>query len=122
MSQTTTRDLQHVLSAWREDAAVLRRAGHTSEAALRERMADEVAHAAHDYLTWLSETDAMLQSGRSREWLRSRFPEWERAGHAKSAARGVRQYRAMIVPRRAAVQEAAAAGREAARLARDTAA
>ncbi len=78
-------------------------------------MADEVAEAAHEYLTWLSETDAMLQSGRSREWLRSRFPEWERAGHARSAGRGVRQYRAMIVPRRAAVQQAAEAGREAAR-------
>lgn len=119
---SSTRDLQQVITDWRGDAAVLRRAGHTADAALREKMADEVAEAAHEYLTWLSETDAMLQSGRSREWLRSRFPEWERAGHAKAASRGVRQYRAMIVPRRAAVQEAAEAGREAARQARDSAA
>jgi hypothetical protein len=110
-----SRDLQQVIADWRGDAAVLRRAGHAPEASLRERMADEVAEAAHEFLTWLSETDAMLQSGRSREWLRSRFPEWERAGHARSAGRGVRQYRAMIVPRREAVQQAAEAGREAAR-------
>jgi hypothetical protein len=114
---TTTRDLQQVIADWRGDAAVLRRAGHALEADLRERMAAEVSEAAEEWLLWLSETDASIRSGRSRDWLRARFADWQRDGHAELRGRE-RVYRACVIPRRSKVTSARAAGIEAARSAR----
>lgn len=107
-------DLQQVLTDWRGDAAVLRRAGHVADADLREKMADQVSAAAASYLNWLSETEAMLRSGKSRDWLRGRFSGWEAEGHARMTGRE-RQYRELIVPRRPALTTAHEAGRDAAR-------
>lgn len=106
--------LEQVLADNRGDAAVLRRKGHTHDADVIERLCDEIAEASHEYLTWLSEGEAMLRSGRSKVWLRSQFPEWERQGHARRTGRE-REYRMMIVPRRARVEAAREEGREAAR-------
>lgn len=108
------RDLDQVLADFRGDAAVLRRAGHEREAQLREQLADEVAAAAYEWLLWLSETDAVLRSGRSAKWLRGRFADWERDGHARIKGKE-RQYRACVVPRRSNVNAARQAGIEAAR-------
>jgi hypothetical protein len=107
--------LEQVLADIRGDAAVLRRSGHDRDAVLREQLAGEVAEAAHEYLTWLSEGEAMLRSGRSKAWLRGQFPEWERGGHGRKGPRSERTYRMLIVPRRAAVGAAYQAGRKAAR-------
>ena len=74
--------LEQVLADWREEATILRRAGHADEADLRERMARQVQDAAPDYLEWVMESDAMAISGRSAEFFRTRFPTWERDGHA----------------------------------------
>lgn len=108
------RSLEQVLADSREDAEVLRRRGHVHDAELMTKICDEIAAAAEDYLMWVSEEDAMLRSNRSREWLRSQFPEWERLGHARREGRR-RRYRLLVVPVRANLTAAAAAGREAAR-------
>lgn len=115
------RELSDVLADFRGDAAVLRRAGHEREASLREQLAHEVAESAREWLTWLSETDAALRSGRSKAWLRGRFSDWQRDGHARLVGRD-RQYRACVIPRRSHISSARAAGIEAARAVRDKAA
>lgn len=107
-------DLGQVLADLRGEAAVLRRQGHNRQAATIEDVCDKVQDAAPDYLTWLSEDDAMLRSGRSRAYLRVRFPEYEANGMARRDGRR-RRYRACIIPRRANLDAARAAGREAAR-------
>ncbi len=116
----TAGELSQVLADWRGDAAVLRRAGHAADAERLERMADQVSSTAAPYLTWLSETDAMLRSGRTREWLRGRFAGWEAEGHARLANRE-RQYRELIIPRRPEITSAHEAGRQAARARRPAA-
>ena len=105
-------DLAEVIATAREDAKILDRAGHARDAQLIFRLMDQVEHAAADYLEWLNEREAHLRSGRSFAWLRSRFPEWERQGHAKRDGRR-RMYRTLIVPTRANTAAAYAAGRRA---------
>ncbi len=110
MSETAT--LEQVLADWRGDAQVLRRQGHTREAEQIERFAEDVGKSAHEYLTWLREDEAILRSARSRPWLRSQFPIWLEAGHARREGRA-RFYRMLIVPRRPNVSAAREAGRRA---------
>ena len=105
--------LEQLLADWRGDAQVLRRRGHEGEAEQMERFADAVARAAEDYLRWLSEDEALLRSGRSRGWLRSQSPDWERAGHARRDGRK-RWYRMLVIPQRANPLAARDAGRRAA--------
>lgn len=105
--------LEQVLADAREEAAVLKRAGHPIQAAGLERLCDAVAGAAEDYLTWLSEGDARLMSGRSVEWLRGRFAGWLALGLARMNGKR-REYRALIIPRRANLSAAREAGRRAA--------
>jgi len=107
------RSLEQLLADWRGDAQVLRRRGHDREAEQMERSAEAVTRAAEDYLRWLSEDEALLRSGRSRGWLRSQFPEWERAGHTRREGRK-RWYRMLVIPQRANPLAARAAGRRAA--------
>lgn len=102
--------LEELLANWREDAAVLRRTGHQAEAERRERDARDVADAAADYLEWMTEEDARARSGRSVEFFRQRFTEWERAGYARKRGRK-REYRTIVVPRRANLSAAYEAGR-----------
>lgn len=106
--------LEQVLADARGDAQVLRKRGHGRDAELIEKLCDEVSAAAEDYLRWLNEDEAMLRSGRSSAWLRGAFPEWERSGHARRDGKR-RLYRQVVVPVRANVTAAAAAGRAAAR-------
>lgn len=91
--------LEHVLADEREQAEVLRRNNHAHDAILIERVCDRVEEATADFLTWLSEPNAQLRSGRSAAWLRSQFPEWEASGHARTR-NGKREYRRIIVPQR----------------------
>lgn len=107
-------DLAQILADLRGDAAVLRRSGHAEQAVAREQIADDVTAAAEEWLTFLSESDAMLRSGRTKDWLRSRFAEWERDGHARLVNKQ-RQYRMCVVPRRYNLSDAREAGAEAAR-------
>ena len=105
--------LEQVLADWRGDAQVLRRRGHSHDAETIERICDDVATAAEDYLRFVAEDDAMLRSGRGQAWFRRQFPEWERMGHARRDGRR-RLYRVCVVPQRANVIAAREAGRQAA--------
>jgi hypothetical protein len=108
-------DLDTIIRRWKGDAAVLRRNGESRLADALDRCADEATDAAAEWLTWLSESDAELRSGRARGWFRARRDVWRRDGHARQIARGKWEYRAAIVPRRADLATAAAEGRAAAR-------
>ena len=88
-----------VLADYREDAAVLRRTGQEAQAHSPERMAQDVSEAARDYLLFLSEDDAALRSGHTERWLRDRYREWAKAGHAKKE-NGRRWYRQVVIPYR----------------------
>lgn len=104
--------LEQVIADARGEAAILRKNGDERGAEIIERLMDAVAHAAADYIVWLNEHEAELRSGRTVAWLRARFPEWERQGHARKAGRR-REYRTLIVPTRANTAAAYAAGRRA---------
>jgi len=108
-------DLDLTIRRWRDDASTLRRHGNVALAETLDRCAIEAERSAEQWLTWLTEADAVLQSGRSAKWLRSRFTGWNQMGHARQVGRGKRIYRQAIVPVRPEVREAMALGREAAR-------
>jgi hypothetical protein len=105
------RPLETVLADWREKASVLRGVKHAHDAELIDAICDEVARSAEDYMRFVSESDAMLRSGKSADWLRSRFAEWEQQGHAEKR-KGVRYYRSLIVPRRPDLEAARDMGRK----------
>lgn len=104
--------LEDVLADERGQAAVLRHNGHGAEAEKIERVCERVARAMAEYLTWLSEDDAMLRSGKPAAFFRRQFPEWEAVGDAKKVGRR-RYYRASRIPQGLdlhAVREAALRG------------
>ncbi|HEX5437130.1 MAG TPA: hypothetical protein VFW98_08220 [Gemmatimonadaceae bacterium] len=99
MTETTA---ETVLADWRAKAQVARALGHEHDAAIIEQLCTEFARATENYLTWLSEEDAMLYSGHARPFLRRHFPRWEAEGNARwhPHRKHVRQYRQCILPRR----------------------
>ena len=114
---TDVRTLETVLADYRSDADALERTQSASTAKLIRQMCDDVEKAAEDFIVFLGETEAILWSGYAKPWLRSRFPAWERLGHAKLRDHGKRDrmYRRCILPRRA---DLAAARADAVRTAR----
>lgn len=93
-------DLEEVLARWRSDAAVLRRNDIKANASVLERCHHEVELAAADYLTWLTEEQAMDKSGRTRDWLRTRWGGWQMDGNAKlDPSQKRRLYRSCAIPR-----------------------
>ena len=102
--------LEVVLADWREKASTLRSVRHQHDAELIDAIVDEVSRAAEDYLRYVSEPDAMLRSGKSADWLRARFADWCEQGHAEKR-KGVRYYRALVVPRRPDLEAARDEGR-----------
>lgn len=107
------RSLEQVLADTRGDGQVLRSRGHGHDAQLLEKVCDEVAAAAEDYLTWLKESKARLRSGHSFDWLRARFNDWLSQGNARWNGKE-REYRAIVIPRRAHEELDYAAGERAA--------
>lgn len=102
--------LEQVLADMRGDAAVLRRARDARLADVLDEWATRISRASEDYLRWLSEGDAVLRSGRSARHWRAHFAELEALGHAELRGR-VRYYRALVIPQRANLEAARAAGR-----------
>lgn len=98
MPTTDCSPIEEVLGTYREEAAILERAGHGRDAEVLRRVADEVSTALGDYLRWLSEAEAAAWCDRSERWLRERFPAWEWSGDARRHGRH-RQYRASVLPR-----------------------
>lgn len=109
-----TPTLEQLLVDLREEAQVLGRTGDARGAALLHSTVDRLRDAAEDFITWLSEDDAMLRSGHHVRWLRARYAEWETQGHAKRE-RGKRFYRQCVIPLRANLSAAREAGRAEAR-------
>lgn len=105
--------LEVVLADWAERAGAADYLGHARDAELIRRILADVREAARDFLTWLSESEASMRSGWSVRRLRARFSDWEHQGHARKQGRE-RQYRAIIVPRRADPVAAYQAGLKAA--------
>lgn len=109
--------LEDVLADWRSKAQTVRAIGHEHDAQLIEQVCSQVARAAEDFLRWVDEPDAIIHSGKGVDWLRSRFPQWQRQGHARMhpTRPRARQYRLLILPVKANVHAAAADARRAAR-------
>lgn len=110
------RDLDTVLADWRERANVLRSCKRAPDAELVDTIVQEVADAAREFTTWLSEDDARMRSGWSVKRLRGMWATWQALGHARLGPKG-REYRACVVPQRTHTSAAREAGREAARAA-----
>lgn len=101
------RSLEQVLADHRGEAAVLRANGHKLQAESIERVCDDVARSQRDYLDWMEEGEAISRSGKSAEWFRSRFPDWEAQNLAEWRHKK-RYYRRIVVPRRANLEAARA--------------
>lgn len=106
--------LRQVLADARGEAAVLRRRGQGAMADALEDLAAAVQRAAEPFLVELSETDARLFSGMSRDWLRRQFPALAERGLARLHA-GERYYLECALPKRTDRVAAREAGRQAAR-------
>jgi len=99
MAPSGQRALEVVLADFREEAAGLRRNGHGPQADSMLRVCDEVADAARDFLSWISEREAMLRSGRGLDYFRARRQAWADDGFAELRGR-VWHYRRCVVERR----------------------
>lgn len=102
-------DLAQVLADVRGEAAVLRRRGSAAMADALEDVAGKVQASAEDYLTFVTESEARLR-GAKLAFLRRNYPTWEQDGHARKV-HGVREYRAIMLPRVTPTSIAREAGR-----------
>lgn len=102
-----------VLADERGQAAVLRSKGHGHDADLIEAICDRFAAAAHPYLNFMSEPNAMLRTGNSDRQMRRLFAELEPRGDAKKID-GKRYYRECMLEPRPNLSAAREAGRRAA--------
>lgn len=109
--------LEQVLTEGRGELPLLRKRGQTVVADALEEYIERIANAAREFLTFISERDAMLRSDHTVAWLRARYPEWERLGHARRNPKNPseRQYRRMIIPLAAQTEAARANARDTAR-------
>lgn len=104
-----------------EDAAALTRNGEPDKAAILKRCAMEVHQTATEWLTWISEDQAALRSGKRAAWWRGQYPSLQQRGHARQVGHGKRVYRLAVVPQRDALVFAAEEGRKVARAQRGAA-
>lgn len=102
-------DLAQVLADAREESAMLRRRGVTQLADYADDLVEKVARAAEDYLRFIPESEARLR-GAKLAFLRRNFATWEADGHARRVG-GVREYRAIMLPRVTPQSVAREAGR-----------
>jgi hypothetical protein len=111
------KQLEQVLADWRERATGARRVRDERVADLLDELCNDIAEATEDYRKWLSESDAMIRSGKGRYWLRARFGEWAHNDLARWSPKNAkaREYRALIVPQRTNMAALAADARRAAR-------
>lgn len=103
-------DLAQILADAREEAQVLRRTGNVGQAEYLDALVSKVRDAAEDFLTWLTEADAILKSGLTERALRRRFRELLDSGLARYGAKGKREYLACAVPNRPEVRAQRAKG------------
>lgn len=92
-------DLASILGTMDEDAAVFSRNGDVHRAAALRARATEIREATAEFLTWLSEDEAMLRCGETRGRVHSLAVRHLASGHARRIGKKF-QLRACIVPRR----------------------
>ena len=101
-----TRDLNQILADAREEAKITARMGNTQQANYLNDLLDRINESAEDFLTWLSEENALLKSGLSERTLRRRFRELHECGLARYNLKHEREYRSIAVPSRPEVEQA----------------
>lgn len=91
---------EQILADAREEAAILRRNGHTAQAVSVERVCEAFSSSplVADLLTWMSEQSALERSAKSADYFRDRRVQWEIDGYAKREGRKW-FYRRCVVPR-----------------------
>lgn len=89
--------IEQALETARSDARVMDRCGGTYKPSVVLQMLDAIERAARPFAAWLSESDAMIRSGKGASYFRARFRAWESAGLAEQRGR-LRYYRAAVVP------------------------
>lgn len=82
---------------WQARAQTLNDLGFNREAHIISAITVAYIKAAAPFMWWISESDAQVRSGHTTAWLRSHFPLWESAGHARKIGH-TRQYRSIIIP------------------------
>lgn len=103
-------DLSQLLIDKREEVAMLARAHASVQPEYLTELLDEFKAASEDFITWLSESDAMLKSGLSERTLRRRFREMLECGTARWGKTG-REFLSKCIPPRPDVAAAHARGR-----------
>lgn len=105
--------LNDALAAARAQIATVRETGLAKEADLLERQLAPIEAAARPFTDWLSESEAVLMSGRSADWHRHQFASLQARGLARMSPTGrkSRQYLRCAVPQRANLEAAKDAGR-----------
>lgn len=88
---------EQVLSRAARDAEALRRRGFGKEAERDERLIAEF-RAALEPIRLVREAVAMVRSGKSSRWLRSRHESWCQVGAAGWSEKGERLYRLCALP------------------------
>lgn len=101
--------LDQLLVDVRGESAVLRKHGDGRLAASLEDLCDRVAAVTEEWRRFLAEPNALLFSGRGRDFLRARRADWQARGHA-FVENGVWHYRQCVLPHRADVAAAYEAG------------
>jgi hypothetical protein len=92
--------LREILDDAREDATRLRKTGNVGQAEYVDRLVLKLERAVEDYVTWLSESDAVIKSGLAERTLRSRFRWLRSCGLARYGVKGRREYLACGIPQR----------------------
>jgi hypothetical protein len=111
-------DLETVLADFLAEADTLDRNGAPFSVDRARELVADVKKATEEFRTWLSEGDAAIRAGRSEDWIHARYEQLRREGNARTVG-GRRQYRACFIPRRANIDAARAAGRQAAQAQRE---
>lgn len=103
MSQTpelATLDLETLLADIQSEGSVLRRNDGKFTVDRVEEFVRDLKASLAEFLTFVSEAEAIVRSGHREPWFRQRFAEWERQGQARWDPRHKtrRQYRLIVVP------------------------
>lgn len=108
---------EEVIANLHERVTMLRAEGHPIQAQSMARAIEELVATLPEYLTWLTEGEAVLYTGRSVQYLRARFGAWAARGMARwdPARPRIRQFRRCVLEHRGNADAARELGRRVAR-------
>ena len=107
-------DLIQKLADARGDLAVLRKHGASVPIERVAELVEGIAEASYAFVTFISETDAVVRSDHRAPWFRQRFADWQRQGFARYNPRRPkeREYLLVVVPLRHDVEAVRADARQ----------